>query len=476
MSFRDAMTAETNAAHTINGMRTLVSSLDPNVDLFFQIGASRGKDISEVFAAAHLNSRELALRTLLWVRDIRGGAGERDTFRKLLLWLEDNAPADAARLIPKIPDVGRWDDLLVFKTDALRERAFYAIARAIVIDRNALAAKWMPRKGPDANALRRFLRLSPKTYRKVLVEVTGNIVETQMASRRWDEIEFGKLPSLAAARYQKAFKRRCAVRYAAYKEALKSGTAKVNAGAIYPYDVIKALRHGDEIVAEAQWNAMPNWLDDATGIFPIVDVSGSMDQPVPGSKLNVMDVAISLGLYVADKQSGPFSNLCLTFSRDPTFIDLTPVPAADAVGGQRSLTLREKEEAIRGADWGANTNLEAAFRMILDVALGHKLPPEDMPGILLILSDIEFDAATSGKDTALDMIDALYNAAGYTRPTVVFWNLSARPGNTPVRYDEAGTALVSGFSPAIMTAILGGDTTPQSAMMAAIMADRYEID
>jgi hypothetical protein len=470
MTFRSAAA---NQSRTENGMTTLASSLDPHVDLFFAIAASRGKDISNLFGAAYADNRDLALRILLWARDVRGGAGERQTFRDLLVHLEQIAPEDALAVIPFVAEFGRFDDLLVFRTDACKKAAFAVIARALLEERHGLAAKWMPRKGPAANELRRFLKLDPKGYRRLLVDLSDT-VEQKLCAREFDAIEFGKLPSLASARYQKTFLRRCAERYAAYKEGLKSGTEKVNASAVYPHDVVKALVYADLTVSTAQWESLPNYLGEDF-VLPMADVSASMTDKVGGAKdLACMDVSVSLSLYLADKQKGPFAGLVLTFSAKPTWVHLEG-------------NLLEKYQQIRTADWGANTNLEAAFDEILDVAVREKVLPEQMPRYLLILSDMEFDAARRGGSpvsggrrmahpTAFELVAERFREAGYQLPKIVFWNLKARAGNNPVRYDQDGTALVSGFSPAIMRAILGAEHfDARSVMLTAVMDERYGV-
>jgi len=477
MTFANAVAYHNNSQGvTTNGARTNLSSMSACVDLFFAAGASRGKDISDLFKRAYTENREIAVRLLLWLRDCRGGAGEREQFRKLWQTLHLLNPVDANIIIDKVPELGRWDDLLAAQGD---NRTFaLAMIEAALKDGNRLAAKWMPRKGPEANELRKFLGLTPKAYRKLLVDLSDT-VEQRMCAKEWDAINFNHVPSVAAARYQKAFGRNAADAYAAYKASLVKGTAKVNASAIFPYDVLRGLKNGDVTVATAQWNALPNFLGDDF-ILPMVDVSGSMDCPVGGdykSTTTCMDVAISLGLYLADKQSGAFRDLVLTFSGSPEFVRL------------HGKTLAQKEHAIRTSQWAMNTNIEAAFQAILDVAVANRVPADQMPKKLLILSDMEFDAATREKQswrygyrpqpktTALSMAKEAYAAAGYDLPQIVFWNLNARAGNSPATIRDDGTALVSGFSPAILKAILKGKTiTPASVMMDALMVERYDLN
>lgn len=466
MSFKNAVLNTEVEARTENGMKALKSSLNANVDLFFAIGASRGKDISKAFEKALQENREVALRTLQWVRDVRGGAGERELFRQNLKFLEKNyiELLTDGKLLTKVTELGRWDDLLIFETQTLKNLAYDMIKEALDAG-NGLAAKWMPRKGKQAAELRNYFGWTPKFYRKRLVELSKNVVETKMCAKEWDGINFSHVPSLAMSRYTKAFAKNAPVAFNAYKEALKSGTAKVNASAVYPYDVIKTIRMGgDNTVADEQWKSLPNYMNDAM-VLPMVDVSGSMKSHAGGNKnITCLDVAVSLGLYCSDKNTGPFKDLFLTFSRSPQFVHLTG-------------TLSQKLRQMESSAWGMSTDLHAAFNEILKVAVQNKVSPEDMPKALLIMSDMQFDHCAHFDNSALEMIKCKYSDAGYELPGIVFWNLRACE-NVPVRFDQKGTALVSGFSPSIMKGVINADfsnVTPQGIMLSTVMDDRYTL-
>ncbi len=446
-------------ARTTNGMKARKSTANACVDFFYNAGASRGKDIIPSFVAAYVENRELALRIAQWLRDVRGGAGERKLYRDILMYLEKFNAEDAAILANKTVLIGRWDDLLTFTGDC-RQIAFGMI-KAALQNGDGLCAKWMPRKGKDAVELRNFLGLTPKAYRKTLVGLT-KVVETQMCAKEWDKINFEHVPSLAAARYQKAFGRNAGVYYESYKNALVKGEAKINASAVYPYDIMKSIHTGDTTVAAAQWDALPNYVGDAS-ILPLVDVSGSMTTSIGGNVgVSCLDVAVSLGLYLADKNKGAFKDTFLTFSGSPELLHL------------KGNIVQKYQQMIR-SHWAMNTNLHAAFDKILATAVNGQVSPADMPKTLLILSDMQFDACVQHDDSAIEMIARKYEQAGYEIPNVVFWNLNAS-GNAPVKFDKSGTALVSGFSPAIMTAILAGESyTPEDIMRKAVMIDRYDI-
>ena len=459
-SFVNAVQETPVETRTINGMKTNASSMNALVDLFFAIGASRGKDMTKAFEKAIVANETLALRLLMWARDVRGGAGEREVVRKILTYMEKNHPAALERILPLIPEYGRFDDLLVFQTQAFKEKAYVIIGDALRAG-NGLAAKWMPRKGPIAVEIRNFFGMSPKQYRKSLVALT-KVVEQDMCAKRWNMIEYSHVPSLAAARYQKAFNRNDPMGYAKYKSKLATGEAKINANAVYPYDVIKSGKFGgDHAVMQAQWDALPRYIGDEL-VLPMCDVSGSMGCPVGGNgNLSCMDVCVSLGLYLADKNTGPFKDMFLTFSARPSL---------NVLKGD----LRSKLRQLETADWGMNTNLHAAFDEVLRVAVKGKVKAADMPKYLLIMSDMEFDRCTRFDDSAMQMIQRKFEAAGYEVPKIVFWNLNARAGNVPVKYNMKNVALVSGFSPSIMTAVLGAkDMSPVSVMLETLNSERY---
>jgi hypothetical protein len=389
------------------------------------------------------------------------------------VYLENTDTEAAKALLAKVPELGRWDDLFVFKTKALKEVAYTILGDALR-EKNGLAAKWTPRQGPVAAEIRTFFGMSPKFYRKSLVEMT-KVVETNMCAKDWDSINFSHVPSVAASRYKKAFNRNTE-KYAAYVASLVKGDnpeVKVNASVAYPYDVLKGRINSYGVkfdktemdLIEAQWNALPNYVGDAN-ILPLVDVSGSMTC-IAGKtgKLTCLEVAVSLGLYLADKNKGAFKDTFLTFSGKPELMHLK--------GG-----INSKIDQMVKSNWDMNTDLNKAFVKILDVAVKGNVAKEDMPAMVLILSDMQFDHCVKHDDSAIEMIARKYEAAGYTLPKVVFWNLNASYGNAPVKFDKSGTALVSGFSPAVVKPLLAGDLetfTPESVMLKTIMDDRYKV-
>ncbi len=346
---------------------------------------------------------------------------------------------------------------------------------ADTLRKNGLVFKWMPRKGPVAVALREFLDLSPKAYRKLLVNLT-NVVETQMCNNEWDDINYSHVPSKAMSIYMKAFYKHSPAKIDEYRNSLKSGdkSVKINASAVYPYEVLKNFSQGYAgyyntptaavlDLATAQWNAMPNYMGDAK-ILPMVDVSGSMIVRVLGSTtLTCLDVALSLGLYCADKNKGAFGDIMLTFSGKPELLELKGDIYSKLIQMSRS-------------EWAMSTNIEAAFKRVLDVAVKNNVPAKEMPEYIAIFSDMQFNSCVNGY-SAFEMIAKKYEDAGYEIPKIIFWNLNSHD-NVPVRYDSKGSAMVSGFSPALMKALLANDLetfTPTSVMLKTIMSNRYDL-
>jgi len=459
-SLVDALRTRDN--QTENGMVTNSSTLNACVDLFFTIGAMRGQDKKRLvanFSKAFNENPLVALRTMFWARDVRGGAGERQIFKDLMVYLAENHVESLAKNLSYVAEYGRWDDLLVLFGTKLDTQAKNLIVNALN-ENNGLCAKWMPRKGKEAIALERYMKLTPKTYRKMLVEKT-KVVEQLMCSNQWGTVTYEHVPSVAMARYGKAFGKHDATRFDAYK----NGDTKVNASAVFPYDVLKTLQRGDQTMAVKQWDALPNYMEgNNERVLPVCDVSGSMSSPAgTNGTVTCMDVCISLGLYISERNEGKFKDAFVTFSETPKLQYLNG-------------NLKDRYRQLQNADWGMSTNLEAVFTLVLDQATRFNLPESEMPTTLLIMSDMEFNQATRSRQSALDMIREKYETAGYTMPKLVFWNIQSRnAGNFPVQVSDNGTALVSGFSPAILKSLLTGeDMSPIGIMNKTVNSARYE--
>lgn len=463
---------QTPTARTWNGDNAHATTWDKGLDLFGAIGSLR-KDQNRalnLFQNAYDANVDLAVRIALWARDVRGGAGERESFKTILGWLGKKNPDVAIQLVPKVAEVGRWDDLFVLLDTPAKDAVIHELAKALFAG-NGLCAKWMPRKGPIASQLRKEFLMSPKQYRKLIVSLT-NVVETAMCSKDWSAIDFGKLPSLAAARYQKAFERNAPAEYGEYTKALEKGEAKINASAIFPHDVLMSARKGNDTVASAQWKALPDYMEGTDErVLAMVDTSQSMagaginsGSPYSAGGVSCMDVAVALGIYCSERNTGPFKDHIVTFTSTPRLQDVSG----------KSLSQRYSK-AIAGC--GYDTNFDKAYELILNAAKQANVPAEEMPTMLLVLSDMQFNQCGSGRGngfTANDRLKAAYKAAGYEVPKMVYWNLNATSGNQPITKHSDNCALVSGFSPSILKSVMvAKEFDPCSIMNETVMVERY---
>jgi len=431
--------------HTENNMVAHSTSNNACVDLFFQIGAMRSwnkQQKQNAFIKAYAENPTIALKILFYSRDIRGGQGERQTFRDIFECVPENY-----KYVHHIPEYGRWDDLLHTFGDEI-------IIKGLK-EGNQLCAKWMPRQGPVAKRLADKMQLSARNWRKLLVSLT-NVVEQKMCANQWKDINYSHTPSQAARIYRNAFKRHDKDGYTAYLKNVEEGKQKINAGALAPHDLVRAYlawNSNQDQTIEAQWKALPNYITGTNKLLPICDVSGSMI----GTPL---EVSIALGIYISERNKGPFQDAFVTFSNKPTL---------EVLNGN----LHQRVTQLARADWEMSTNLEAVFALVLKKAKEAALKQEDMPETLLILSDMQFNQATKSDKTAMGMLKKQYKDAGYKIPRIVFWNLRAVDKTFPVQ-NKDGVAMVSGFSPSIMKNILQGkDFSPEGIMLDTVMSERY---
>jgi len=334
-----------------------------------------------------------------------------------------------------------------------------------------LLSKWLSRKGYEFEKIRKYLGLTPKDYRKLVVSLSQT-VEQLMCAKEFEGINYEHVPSVAMNKYRKAFHRNDPTRFVEYIGNVKKGVAKMCAGAIYPYQLYDAMyRSTSEIdtqAVEAQWYSLPNYMEGAKErLLPMIDTSGSMAMydALPAR------VAWSMGIYISERNESIFKDAFLTFSDTPKMMYLTG-------------TVSEKIRAIGKAPWRNNTNLDAAFQLLLSKAIEHKIPENEMPSILIIFSDMQFDMAhTNYNHTSYDMIKARYTAAGYEVPRVIYWNLRAAKESVTVSAFDENVGLISGFSPSALTSILAGDEvtneeekrkeTPYELMLKTVGGERY---
>ena len=485
MSYLNNLKQANNYTVTENGATSHASTLNGLMDLFALGGAYRKRsddDCITLFKKAFEEDESYAMKCLFYNRDIRGGQGERRFFRVILKWLANNHSDAVLRNMKYIPLVGRWDDLYALDGTPLENMAYDFMKQQFLLDlickTPSLLAKWLKSENASSKESRRLARktiekfgISPKMYRKTLATLRERIkvLEKLMSEGRFDEIEFDKIPSRAGIIYRNAFARNDMTK-ARYEAFIKSKETKVNARALYPVDVAhRAFRASrlpyddpERLALQKYWENLPNYYGDReeNGIA-IVDVSGSMTG-------TPMEAAVSLGAYIAEKAHGPFANHFITFSARPELVEFNGVDITD------------KLNRCASADWGANTNLEAVFDMLLKVALTNKTPQEDMPTRLYIFSDMEFDEALQewghwensfNPDTLVEGIAKKWAAHGYKMPEIVFWNLDARQDNIPAIGE--GFSYVSGFSPVMIEQILSGKTG-LDLVMEKLNSERYK--
>lgn len=490
--------------YTWNGALSYASP-DPSgetsgrLSLFFK--GARGLEVSRLYEYLRDSANESLLDTFLLafhLRDCRGGKGERELGRRAFIWLFINYPVQFRNVLPLIAEYGRWDDLielfpgmlkLEYTTPEseylqfLQNEVVQLVATQLRTDRAAmligkpcsLCAKWTPTEGDrhdrktgvfrtlaaavgvSARSLRKNYNTPLRTYIK--------IVERYMCSGQWEEIDFNKVPSQAMKRLKKAFEKHQPEKYAVWRNALKLGYTKVNAKQLHPHELVREMRSKNisDPVTEAQWKILAeevHKLGSLKDAVVVVDTSLSMCSPnyIP------LDVAIAMGMLISDMVQGPFHGHVITFNQEPIF---QVVPDGSAYN---------RFFAIRNMSWGGTTNLEGTFKLILDRATGCKLSQEDMPKRLFIISDMQFNKIDNDNCTTnWERINEMYITAGYNRPQLIFWNVNGASTDFPVTSGEQGTALISGFSPAILNTILNGDElTPVGIMRIALDDTRYD--
>ena len=493
-SFLNQMIDNTNYINTENGGITHKTTKSAVLDMFALCGSYRNRSDADcilAFKNALEENKSLALKCLFYLRDCRGGQGERRFFRVCYKWLAENDAKLAARNLDNISEFGRWDDLIYVTVDTpLQNDAFSIVKKQFALDAEcktpSLLAKWMPSENASsretkrvANELREYLNMTHKQYRKILSMLRSriNIVEKLMSEGRWDEIEFDKIPSKAGLKYKNAFARRdlIAKKYEAFA---KDKSTKVNAAVLNPVDIAhKCFAYGhksdtDIAMLEKYWENLKDYYNgNIENGLCIVDTSGSMS----GTPI---EAAVSMGAYIAERGHGPFANHFVTFSSDPRLVKFEGVNIVDKFDRVR-----------RRSDWGGTTNIEAVFDMLLTTAKAQNVKPEDMPSRLYIFSDMEFNGCVGfgarstsrwGCDytpynennisTELERIAQKWAAAGYSLPPVIFWNLDARNDNIPALGGRF--SYVSGFNMNMVETILSGKDG-YDLMLAKLNSDRY---
>lgn len=495
-----AMRKENSRVLTENGGISYNTTMNPVYDLFALGGAYRTRsdeDCILLFKKALEYDAKLAIKCLFWLRDIRGGQGERRFFRVCMKWLAKEYPFTCDRLISLFSEYGRWDDLFTLVGTPCEKAVlnlikgqFFEDIQDVRAGRNpSLLAKWLPSANASsretkqlANLVMNYFGISPRNYRKSLSYLRRKIrlVETQMSQNEWDTIQYDKLPSKAGMKYSKAFARHDEKRYSAF---MNSKTTKVNAGTLYPVDVVHKVINNMSCEwsypkgyyncvfrgSDTEYAMINKYWDNLTDYFngaafdgvAVVDTSGSMyGTPI--------DVAIAIGMYCAEKcdKNSPFYGHYISFSKEAR---LVPVEGVDFV---------DKVTRIYSTNLCENTNIESVFDLILRTALENNLAQGDLPKNVVIISDMEFDQAQGyyggshpNYKSVLENMEDCYHTHGYEMPNLIFWNVNARSDQIPMR-DKDGITFVSGYSASTFEHILSGKSS-MDFMMDILNSERY---
>lgn len=523
-----------NFALTENGAGAYETSGHSLLDLNFLIPSFRKKSyqdiVGEIMKCLFFDEK-LTIKWLFYVRDVREGLGERRTFNVMMNALASIKPELVSKVIELIPEYGRWDDVLAFIGTPLEDQVIDMIGRQLDDDTKnmnagkpiSLCAKWMASTNASSAPVRKvgskialklnskrpykeyepaFKALSAwskhgeqpnendyqliseifsahKSYRKTLSALRSymDVVEVKMSSGKWNEINYEFVPSLANLRYKNAFMSHDPERRLAYLNSLSRGEAKINAGVLYPHDIVRKYVHRypfsmskvydcDETL-ESLWKSLPD--KDINGnVLVVRDGSGSMTWQSAGDG-TIADIADALSIYFSERMNGPFKNKFITFSSRPEWVDLSNLNS-----------LYQKLEELRNHTDCSNTNIEAVFDMILDAAILFHAEQEDLPSTILIVSDMQFDWCVNGRNGEaaspylFESLKNRYKINGYKMPKLVFWNVSGRFTPIPVIENECGVALISGYSINNVDMIMSNKTDPYECLLEKINSERYK--
>lgn len=503
--FANAARTVANMTTTENGHAAASTTGSALLDLYGQVGALRGQDekrICQLLDAAVAEDPLLARKIIFYARDCRGGTGEREVFRTLLRHMATKYPSDALMCdISLIPEFGRWDDLYSLIGTPLESQMWDEMNRQLFKDEETLAegkpvsllGKWLKSCNASSKETRRLGRMtaeqfgySEKEYRKLLSRLRERIrvVECQMSAQKWDKIDYETVPSKAGLIYRDTFRKHDEERYKAYISSVERGEKKINASMNTPQDLVHAYGAGwgmkpEDPTIEAMWKNLPNYINSDENVLVMADVSGSMTG-------RPMEVSLGLAMYFAQRNTGAFHNLFMTFESEPHFFEL-----------KEHLSFHDNLERAYNAPWGGSTDLNRACEAMLEMAVRKHVPEKDMPTRLVIVSDMEINEASGHygvrwvdrlrryvedkKDFSdilhVDELREMYERAGYKMPQVIYWNVESRDNHFQTRSDVPGTMLASGSSPRVFEAVMAMkdyQVTPYDAMLEVLNGERYK--
>lgn len=458
---------------TENGAYALDSTNNPLLDLFGVIGALRNRsedEIVDLWNKAYMYSPEAAVRMLFYARDVRGGLGERRTFRIILQKLVNDNPELVRQNLENIVYFGRWDDLYTLVGTELENDMFQYLKRAANAEMVGVG-KWLKSVNAHSSETNhlghktaRAFGMSDKQYRKMLAKLRANdaVVEQAMSANAWQDINYSAVPSIAAKNYRNAFTKHDAKRYEKFLDGVEKGEEHINTAALYPYDIVRADRcDGANKTLEFQWKNLPNYITDPNvNIMVMADTSGSMTCAAPGN-VRPIDVAEGLAIYFAQHNHGAFADCFMTFASEP---DLVVVPHT---GIHKAL---DSIEVLVD-----NTNLEAAFDLLLETAVNTHAPKEDMPRALIVISDMEIDDFGAARGaTFTDEMTHRFHEAGYDMPKIIWWNVDARVNTFHADKNNSNVGFVSGASASTFKSVIDNlQYSPLELMQNVLSNPRY---
>lgn len=454
--FKDLLYDNAGKVETEKGALAHSTTGDKVLNMF-ALGASyRGRtdnEVRDLVDDAWNDDKDLALRALFYIGDIRGGQGERRFLKVALKYLAKKDPETIKKILPLVPVYSRWDIMLEFIGTPLESDALEVMAKQFVEDwENAkegkpisLLAKWLPSPGT-------------KSQKQLAILIAKAFMNSFM-------------------NYQKAFEKHTPEKMEEFRKKVEKGEAVVKSATLYPYEILYKMRktfdNNELTLLQNAWDNLPNYVGEDKRGIAVIDTSGSMTSNIGNTEVEILDVATALGIYLSERLTGPYKDHYITFSETPIF------------GKLKGHTVAQKAKNMRMIN--QNTHIKKVFDLILEIAVRNKVKQADMPTHLYIFSDMEFDQAQGYNSywsrgvetfnkTLFEIIKEEYRKEGYETPKLIFWNLDARNDQYPVREDESGAALVSGFSPSILKNVMMSNlSSPKELMIEVLDSPRYKV-
>jgi hypothetical protein len=409
----------------------------------------------------------LATKVVLYLRDVRGGQGNKDIARAFHKAVLNNKTAVTVakliKILPHLPEVGSWKDVYnLYGFNKTIDKEIIRLVSEALDKGDNLCAKWLPRQSQFHKDLAKYWGQDIGFVRRYVAQL-NKVVETAMCNKQWHTINYEHVPSRANLVYSKAFLRNDSSRRQDFLSKAEEGKVSIKASTLYPHEIVHNVYDKS---MEALWKALPNYMEgsETYNILPIVDTSSSMTTSINGSSISCMTLAVALGLYVSERNEGAYKDIVCTFHSHPTLAKI------------QGKTLAERVNNTRRIPWGGDTNLQATFDMLLENSIGAA--KADLPKVVLLISDMEFNSCDRNYRSNFAAIKAKYTAAGLPMPVIVFWRVDVKVAQQPVTKHETGAILINGYSPSILKSILSMDIeslesiTPLNMMLKTV-AEKY---